>query len=259
MKNNEDHIEIEFLGTGTSTGVPQLRCNCPVCQSTDERDKRLRTSAIVRYCGVNILIDCGPDFRTQMLRASDDQLDALLITHIHYDHVGGIDDLRSYCYERQFPVFARQDVINDLHTRLPYCFSEHPYPGVPQLHITPVVDDQPFDVCGIEVFPIPVMHYRLPILGYRIGPLAYITDAKQMAEEQIEKLHGVPLLVINALRKKPHLSHMNLDESLAVIERIEPGQAYLIHMSDGIGFHEETSQQLPERVHLAYDTLRISI
>ncbi len=247
-------LEIEFLGTGTSTGVPMLRCQCPVCLSCDPRDQRLRTSAIVRYQGARILIDCGPDFRTQMLRASDDNLDAVLLTHIHYDHVAGLDDLRAYCYERDFPLYARADVLQNLHMRIPYCFAPEPYPGVPQFE-EHVINDEPFLVDGVRVEPIPVMHYKMPIYGYRIGPLAYVTDAKTIADDVIERLKGVPLLVINSLRPGHHLSHMCLEETLEVIERIKPGKAYLIHMSDRMGFHADSPRILPSGVELAYDGL----
>jgi len=247
-------LEIEFLGTGTSTGVPQLRCHCPVCLSDDPHDKRLRTSAIVRYQGVRLLIDCGPDFRTQMLRASDDNLDALLLTHIHYDHVGGIDDLRAYCMGHRFPIYAQQRVWDAIHCRIPYCFEKHPYPGVPQFE-EHIITDEPFLVNGVRVEPIPVMHYQLPICGFRIGPLAYITDAKTIAHQQIERLHGIPLLVINALRIKPHIAHLCLSETLALIEQIQPTRALLIHASDGIGLHAQSQQLLPQHVQLAYDTL----
>lgn len=251
-------LEIEFLGTGTSTGVPMLRCLCPVCMSADPRDKRLRTSAIVRYQGVRLLIDCGPDFRTQMLRASDDNLDAVLLTHIHYDHVAGLDDLRAYCFERPFPLYARADVLKNLHKRIPYCFADDPYPGVAQFE-EHVIGDGPFLVEGVRVEPIPVMHYKLPIIGFRIGPLAYITDAKVIAGDVIDRLKGVPLLVINSLRVGQHLSHMCLDETLDVINQIKPGHAYLIHMSDRMGLHADSPKLLPEGVELAYDGLKVKV
>lgn len=246
-------LEIEFLGTGTSTGVPQIRCQCQVCKSTDPHDKRLRASAIVRYRGKRLLIDCGPDFRTQMLRASDDAIDALLITHFHYDHIGGIDDLRAYCSpDHKFPVYAKGDVVNDLHKRMPYCFAKHLYPGVPTFEIHEI-NDSPFMAEGIEVVPIPVMHYKLPIYGYRIGPLAYITDCKTISDEQIESLHGIPLLVINALRIKPHLSHLSLAEAIDVARRIAPQRTLFIHCSHDMGLHAEVGQTLPPGIELAYD------
>lgn len=251
-------LEIEFLGTGTSTGVPMLRCLCPVCMSADARDNRLRTSAIVRYQGVRLLIDCGPDFRTQMLRASDDNLDAVLLTHIHFDHVAGLDDLRTYCFERPFPLYARQDVLTLLHQRIPYCFSKNPYPGVASFE-EHVIGDEPFLVEGVKVEPINVRHYKLPIVGFRIGPLAYITDAKTIADDVVDSLRGVPLLVINALRIEPHLTHMCLRETLNVIDRIKPGRALLIHMSDGIGFHADSPKLLPDHVELAYDGLIVKV
>ena len=252
-------LEIEFIGTGTSTGVPQIRCQCPVCQSTDPHDKRLRCSAIVRYKGKRLLIDCGPDFRQQMLTASNNDLDALLVTHIHYDHVGGIDDLRAYCANGDFPIYARQDVIDDLHARLPYCFAEHLYMGVPRLAVMPIKENVSFNIGDVEILPLPVMHYKLPILGYRIGPLAYITDCKTMDDSVVERLQGVPLLVINALRKREHLSHMSLDETLALIERIKPGRAILIHMSHDMGLHARVNQELPAGVELAYDGLIVQV
>ncbi len=235
-----------------------LRCHCPVCMSADPRDKRLRTSAIVRYQGARILIDCGPDFRTQMLRASDDNIDAVLLTHIHFDHVAGLDDLRAYCFEKPMPLYARADVLRDLHQRIPYCFAENPYPGVPQFE-EHVIDDRPFLVEGVHVEPLPVMHYRLPIYGFRIGPLAYITDAKTIDDAVIERLKGVPLLVINSLRHVQHISHMCLEETLAVINRIRPGRAYLVHMSDRMGLHADSPKFLPDGVKLAYDGLILKV
>ncbi len=220
---------------------------------------RLRTSAIVRYQGVRLLIDCGPDFRTQMLRASDDNLDAVLLTHIHFDHVAGLDDLRAYCFERPFPLYARADVLENLHQRIPYCFADNPYPGVAQFE-EHVIDDKPFLVEGVRVEPIPVMHYKLPIIGFRIGPLAYITDAKTIADEVVDSLKGVPLLVINSLKAEGnHLSHMCLDETLSIVNRIKPGRTYLIHMSDRMGLHADSPRILPQGVELAYDRLIVKV
>ena len=236
-----------------------LRCQCPVCLSSDQRDMRLRTSAIVRYQGVRLLIDCGPDFRTQMLRASDDNLDAVLLTHIHFDHVAGLDDLRAYCFERPFPLYARADVLENLHQRIPYCFADNPYPGVAQFE-EHVIGDKPFLVEGVRVEPIPVMHYKLPIIGFRIGPLAYITDAKTIADDVVDSLKGVPLLVINSLKAEGnHLSHMCLDETLSIVNRIKPGRTYLIHMSDRMGLHADSHRLLPQGVELAYDRLIVKV
>ena len=252
-------MRITFLGTGTSCGVPQMGCHCEVCTSTDPRDNRLRSSALVQEGNTNILVDCGPDFRTQMLRASDDNLDAVLLTHIHFDHVAGLDDLRAYCFERPFPLYARADVLENLHQRIPYCFADNPYPGVAQFE-EHVIDDKPFLVEGVRVEPIPVMHYKLPIIGFRIGPLAYITDAKTIADDVVDSLKGVPLLVINSLKAEGnHLSHMCLDETLSIVNRIKPGRTYLIHMSDRMGLHADSHRLLPQGVELAYDRLIVKV
>lgn len=253
---SNEQINIEFLGSGTSTGVPQIGCQCKVCRSTDPRDKRLRASVIVTYKGKRLLIDCGPDFRQQILSASDWHLDALLITHNHYDHVGGIDDLRVHSAQGTFPIYAREDVINDLRNRLPYCFPDNYYPGAPVLNLY-AIDEQPFDVCGIEVTPIPVMHNK-PIVGYKIGPMAYITDAKTIAPEVIDSLKGIKLLVINALRIEPHPTHMSLSQCLEVVRRIAPERTYLTHMCHHIGLHEEVCRNLPAGVELAYDGLIVT-
>lgn len=253
-------LEIEFLGTGTSCGVPTVRCHCPVCKSTDLRDQRLRCSSIVRYGGKNILIDCGPDFRQQMLRATSDDLDALLLTHIHYDHAGGIDDLRPYTYEHDFPIYARKDVIIHLRQTMPYVFGSHQYPGVPQLNFIEVKDNEAFKIGDVEVNPISVIHGRLPILGYRIGPLAYITDCKTLADEQIEQLENVPLLVLSALRWTGlHHSHLLVDEALELVSKIKPRRTLLIHMTHEIGFHDEVNHRLPDHVQLAFDTQIVRI
>lgn len=252
----DNKLKITILGSGTSTGVPMIGCQCEVCRSTDPRDNRLRQSALVEYCGKRILIDCSPDFRQQILSLGNAHLDALLITHIHYDHIGGLEELRGF---GNLPIFARADVIDALHKRLSYCFAEHPYPGVPHLNLLEINDRDSFDCVGIEVQPIPVMHYKLPILGFRMGPLAYITDCKTISQEQVDRLHGVPLLVLNALRPTEHLSHLSLWQALDLVKEINPGRAVFIHMCHEIGLHAKASALLPAGVELAYDGMEITV
>ena len=250
--------ELLFLGTGTSMGVPVIGCTCPVCTSSDPRDNRLRTSALVSVDGTNILIDCGPDLRTQLLRAGSPRIDAVLLTHSHYDHVGGIDDLRPYCIGKKLRVYCQTDVSRDLHQRVPYCFSEHPYPGVPEFEMHgDIRAGHAFSINGVTIQPVPVMHDRLPILGYRIGSLAYITDCKTISDDAISMLHGIDTLVINALRYKEHHSHMSLAEAMATARLIAPKATYFTHMSHGIGLARETARTLPPGMHLAYDMLKI--
>ncbi len=252
----DDELKITLLGSGTSTGVPQIGCRCQVCRSSDPRDKRLRQSALVEWRGKRILIDCGPDFRQQILSTGNANLDALLITHIHYDHIGGLEELRGFS---NFPIFARRDVIAAIRQRLSYCFAEHPYPGVPHYDLIEINDHDAFDCAGIRIEPIPVLHYKLPILGFKIGGLAYITDCKTIAQQQIEQLRGIPVLVLNALRFEKHISHISLSQALEIIEQIKPGRAVLIHMSHGIGLHAETTKLLPPGVELAYDGMTIIV
>lgn len=248
--------EIEFIGTGTSTGIPVIGCECEVCKSTDVRDRRLRASAVVRIAGKNILIDCGPDFREQMLRAKSCKLDMALLTHSHYDHVGGIDDLRPYCYPNHFPIYAQQNVLDDLLARVPYCFAKNPYPGVPQFLLNVADAEHPIEFEDLKIEVLPIWHYKLLINGYKIGDrLAYITDAKTIDQEVIDGLKGIDVLVINALRSEEHISHMTLQTCLSIIEQVKPGKAYIIHMSHDMGLHEETSKELPEGVQFAYDGL----
>lgn len=254
-------MQLTFLGTGTSTGVPTPACHCDVCRSTDPHDKRLRASALVEVGGKNILIDCGPDFRYQALRAGIERIDAVLVTHSHYDHVGGFDDLRPYCAllpDHRMPVYCTADVAADFRARIPYCFAEHPYPGVPKFDLH-IIDREPFTVCGTEVTPFPVMHRNLRIRGYRIGNLAYITDCLTLPEPSRELIRGINTLVINALRFKPHYSHLSLSEALDVIANLHPGRAYLTHMSHDIGFHRDIPSHLPPSVYPAYDGLKIHI
>ena len=258
-----DKMQLTFLGTGTSTGVPQIGCQCEVCRSADPRDERLRTSALLRTPKANLLIDCGPDFREQIMQAGAPKIDAVLLTHSHYDHVGGIDDLRPMCAmlpDGEMPVYCRADVERDLRDRIPYCFRENPYPGVPRFAMHQVREGEPFTAAGIEIMPLAVMHMRLPILGYRIGPsLAYITDCSLLPQESVDAIRGVDTLVVNALRHEEHYSHMNLAQAIDVINTVGPRRALLIHMSHHMGLHAAMAATLPKGVELAYDGLTIDL
>lgn len=250
-------MKFTFLGTGTSVGVPQIGCHCKVCSSTDWHDNRMRASGILSVDGVNLLIDCGPDFRSQILRAGSPQLHAALLTHTHYDHVGGIDDLRPYCKNGPFPVYCLDDVARDLRARVPYCFYEHLYPGVPKLDLRVISPQHTFDAAGVSVTPLPVMHGKLPIIGFRIRNFAYVTDCSMMPESTLDLIKGVDTLVINSLRPQKHPTHFCLEESIDVVGKVKPRIAFFTHMSHDMGLH--TSTKLPQGVHLAYDTLSIDI
>lgn len=259
-------MKITILGSGTSTGVPEVGCQCPVCTSHDPRDNRLRCSGLVEVDGVRVLIDCGPDFREQMIRLNDFKpLDGVLVTHEHYDHVGGLDDLRPFCRFRDVPVYAEQYTAERLRQRIPYCFAEQLYPGVPRILLQEIMPDTPFVVSNaegnrqVEVIPLRVMHGKLPILGYRIGKMAWLTDMVSMPSSEYDLLQDLEVLFVNALRIEPHPTHQSLEEALATAAKIGARETYLIHMSHRIGLHAEAERLLPPQVHFAYDGLTVDL
>lgn len=249
----DSSIKVTILGSGTSKGVPEIGCTCHTCTSTDPKDKRLRASVLVETHGMRILIDASPDLRQQALRQGLSRLDAILLTHQHYDHVGGIDDVRPFCAEKDLPIYANPQTAHDLRTRVDYCFRQHPYPGVPRLDLH-AIECRPFLIDGLKITPIEVMHGKLPIYGYRIGNFAYVTDAKTIAESEKEKLRNLDVLILNCLRvHQPHFAHLILPEALALIDELRPKRAYLTHACHMLGRQEEISALLPEGVEYAYD------
>jgi phosphoribosyl 1,2-cyclic phosphate phosphodiesterase len=251
-------MTITFLGTGTSTGIPVIGCHCPVCSSNDKRDRRLRTSLYVKTENIAIVIDVGPDFRTQMLDNKIETLDAALITHPHKDHLAGLDDTKPYTWihGKPFPLYGNKISIDAVKTEFHYAFEQFRYPGTPAF-VLHEVEKEPFTINETEIIPIPAFHHKLPILGYRIENMAYITDASAIPETSFQLLKNLDILVINALRKKPHIAHFSLDEALQMVEKIAPQKAYLTHVSHDLGLHNEISEQLPENVFLAYDGLKM--
>ncbi|NGM61519.1 MBL fold metallo-hydrolase [Sphingobacterium sp. SGG-5] len=254
-------MRIRFLGTGTSQGVPVIACSCEVCLSKDKHDKRLRASIMIELENKNIVIDTGPDFRYQMLREGIDHLDAILMTHSHKDHIAGLDDVRAFNYAQQqpLPIFANADTLEALEREFYYAFSAVKYPGVPQLDLIEIQALHSFQLFDEEIVPFDVLHYKMPVLGFRIGKFAYITDAKTVPQDSLEALEGVEVLVVNALQEAPHISHFTLEEALRFIERVGPRTAYLTHISHRFGTHEYIQSKLPEGVFVAYDQLQIGI
>lgn len=253
-------MKIKLLGTGTSTGVPELGCGCEVCRSTDARDKRLRSSALLTVNDKHILIDCGPDFRTQMLGEPFYKIDAVLLTHHHYDHIVGLDDLRPFCRRGDIPIFANATTIEQVRNFFPYCFAKVKYPGVPNLELNVIDASGKVNVCGIDVVPVSHFHGAAPILGYRIGPLAYITDMSRIEPQELKKLQGVEVLIMNALRfSKPHGSHQTVLEALRIVNYLKPRATYFTHLMHHIGLHAKIEKVLPENVFLGYDGLEIEI
>jgi len=255
-------MKLTFLGTGTSSGVPMIGCTCPVCRSLDFRDQRLRVAVHLAVAGRSLVVDTGPDFRQQMLRAHITRLDGILFTHEHKDHTAGLDDVRAFNFRQQqeMPVFAEPRVIEQLKREYAYVFAEHKYPGVPQVGLHPITDDQqPFDVLGLAVQPLRALHHKLPVLGFRLGGLAYLTDANFLADSTLEQMRGADTIVLNALRHEPHLSHFSLSEAVAILEELKPRRAYLTHISHQLGRHREVEATLPPWIRLAYDGLAVEV
>lgn len=256
-------LKITLMGTGTSGGVPSLGCDCEVCRSSNPKDKRFRSAALIETETTRLLIDAGPDIRQELLRVPFRKIDGVLITHIHYDHVGGIDDLRPFCVFGDINIYGDEIVTGALPHTMPYCFPEHPedlYPGAPKLNLHTIQPHIHYQIGNIEFVPIRVMHDKMPILGYRFGKFAYITDMKSMADEEYAYLNGVEVLVINALRfDKPHHSHQLVADAIKVSRRIGAKQTYFIHVTHQIGFHDEANKRLPVGFEFGYDGMEIKI
>lgn len=255
---NKLKIEATFLGTGTSQGVPVIACNCDVCISTDEKDKRLRSSLLIKTDEHNFVIDAGPDFRQQMLMNNINSLRAILLSHEHVDHIFGLDDIRSFNWIQKHPtdIYAEERVQNSIKRIFNYVFAEYKYPGIPkmQLHL---IENKPFIIDDITFTPIRCYHHKLPVYGFRVGGLTYITDTNSIPEEEIEKIKGTQILIINALRKEKHISHFNLEQALEIIDQIQPEKAYLTHLSHSFGKHDDIQKELPKNVFVAYDGLEV--
>ena len=249
-------MKITFLGTGTSQGVPVIACECNTCLSTDQHDKRLRTSLLLETDETTLLFDAGPDFRQQMLREHVTKLDSIILTHEHKDHISGLDDVRAFNYKSQdaIDIYSEDRVQKAIKKEYSYVFSEFQYPGIPKMRLNSIPEHS-FIVNGIQIIPVRVFHYRLPVYGFRIGNFAYITDANYIPEESKEKLFGVKSLVINALRKEKHISHFSLREAIDLIREISPKKAFITHLSHQMGCHAEVSKELPPEIMLAYDGL----
>jgi phosphoribosyl 1,2-cyclic phosphate phosphodiesterase len=253
-------MKVTFLGTGTSQGVPIIACPCEVCHSDDEKDSRLRTSVMIEEKGVCLVIDTGPDFRQQMLRARVKKLDAVIYTHEHKDHLAGIDDVRAFNYiqKKKMDLYAAPRVQEAILREIPYAFTEEKYPGVPEVTLH-TIGTEPFTVKGVFIRPIEVFHHKLPVLGFRVNDFTYITDANFIPEKEKEKIKGSKVLVLNALRREEHISHFTLNQAVALARELKAGTTYLIHISHQLGKHAEVSKELPAGVKLAYDGLILEI
>ena len=255
---DDSRMRVTFLGTGTSTGVPVVACNCEVCKSNDPRDKRLRTSIMIDVKGQTVVIDCGPDFRFQMIRERVENISAVIFTHGHRDHIAGIDDIRGFNYvlNKTVDLYATCEVVDAINKEFSYILSEGRFFSIPQLKFN-LIENKPFMVNGLEILPIEVLHHNMKVMGFRIGDFTYITDASFISDEEMEKAKHSKVLVINALRKSKHISHFSLDEALLHIQRLKPERAYITHLSHFMGLHDEVQAELPSQVFLAYDGLQI--
>ena len=253
-------MKITFLGTGTSQGIPVISSTHPVCLSTDKRDKRLRVSILIEWDGYTYVVDCGPDFRYQMLRANVQKINGVLFTHEHADHISGIDDLRPFSFQLgAVPIYAQKRVLKNLSEKFDYIFNdENKYPGAPSVQ-QHEIDSKNFNLFNLEVTPIKVLHGKLEILGYKFNNIAYLTDVKTIASEEKEKLKNLDILIINAIRYKPHHSHLNLEEALELIDELQPKKTYLTHISHHLGFHALVEKTLPKNVFIAYDELVLTV
>ena len=248
-------MNILFLGTGTSTGVPQIGCKCDVCSSSDQKDKRLRASVLITEGETRILIDCGPDLRQQLINNNIDYLSGILLTHEHYDHVGGLDDIRPL---GEAQLYAEKKVLNIIQRNMPYCFGDQRYPGVPSIHLHEITEDK-FIIKNLEIQPIRIKHATLPIFGFRFGKIAYLTDVKTIDTKSIDLLKNLEILVLNALRPNKHISHLSLDEAIDLANKIGARETYFTHMSHDMGLHEQVNQKLPNHIQLAYDGLKLRV
>ena len=259
--SSKNSIKLTFLGTGTSQGVPVIACNCEVCLSEDSKDTRLRSSVLIETQGVRFAIDSGPDFRQQMLRENIQHLDAIVFTHEHKDHVTGLDDVRAFNFKSKvsMPIYCTDQVFQSLSREFHYVFDpKFLYPGIPKIE-PHIITNKSFKVKVVEILPIKVFHYKLPVFGYRIGDVTYITDANKIAPKEFEKMRGSKILVLNALRKTEHISHFTLEEAIAIIKEIQPEKAYLTHISHLMGKHDDVSKELPDNVEIAYDGLQVEL
>jgi phosphoribosyl 1,2-cyclic phosphate phosphodiesterase len=253
-------LKINFLGTGTSQGVPVIGCLCQVCRSLDFRDKRFRSSIHLEVEGINLVIDTGPDFRSQILRAKLTKLDGILYTHEHKDHTAGLDDIRPFNFlqQKDIPIFGRLPVLQQIKKEFAYIFEGRKYPGIPR--VTAIeIGDSPFHFEGIQIIPIPVMHYKLPVYGFRIGNFTYITDANYIPEESLRLIKGTEVLVLNALQREAHISHFTLEEAITIARNVGAKQTYFTHISHRLGLHAETEMELPDGINLANDGLTITL